>query len=602
MQLHPIDMAVREHESFRDAERQRFLAEASHLLSSTLDFTETLRRLARLAVPRIADWCAIHIADTNGRLNVVEVAHADPAKVRIALELRRLFPPNPQDPRGVYAVLHSGRSEYRREITDEMIESADLDPEQRRMLRQLGLRSSMTVPLRARGRNLGVITFVSSESGRLFDNDDVAFAEDLAVRAAFAVDNARVYQVAKKRQKEEAALRRATEAVTATFSVEEIIQQIANSALEATDADGSFVERIVDANVKVVAVAGDLHPKLGDELPYDGSIAQRVIELAQPQILQSGEMPHQLPGMLAQTQAQASALFVPLVDAGEAIGALILLRNETREAFSRDEAERAHSFGNLAALAFRKVHLLEDTERRREELEQVIKSRSRLMRGFTHDLKNPIGAADGHAALLQDGLLGELSEQQLRSVARIRETLKNALKLIDDLNEFARAETGRLELSIVPVQLIEIVREVGEQYRGAAEQAGLVVDLELNPIPLFPSDDDRIRQILGNLVSNAVKYTEHGGRVVLRCEQRPNQAGDCIVVDVEDTGMGIPEDKLHLLFEEFARIEPNARPGVGLGLAISRRVARALGGDITVRSKKGEGSIFTLWLPNKPLS
>ena len=594
-------MTVSEQDSVRDAERQRFLAEASHLLSSTLDFTETLRRLARLAVPRMADWCAIHLVDGDGRLEVVEVAHADPAKVKIALEVRRRFPPNPDDPNGAYAVLRSGRSAYVREVTDEMLDAIIRDPEQRALLEQLGVRSWMTVPLRARGRSLGVITFVSSESGRLFDNDDVAFAEDLAVRAAFAVDNARVYQLAKKRQKEEAALRRATEAVTATFGVGEIIQQIASSALEATDADGSYVERIVGTRVQIVAVAGEVHPQLGDEAPYQGSVAQRVIELSQPEILTLGEMPYQLPGMLAQTHRHASALFVPLVDAGEAIGALILLRQESRERFTRDEAERAHSFGNLAALAFRKVHLLEDTERRREELEQVSKSRSRLMRGFTHDLKNPIGAADGHAALLQEGYLGELSEQQLRSVVRIRESLKNALKLIDDLNEFARAETGRIELTVVPVQLPEIVREIGEQYRAAAEQAGLVMDLEINRVPLIQSDDDRIRQILGNLVSNAVKYTESGGRVMLRCAPRPNEVGDCIVVDVEDTGIGIPEDRQHLLFEEFARVEPNVRPGVGLGLAISRRLARALGGEITVRSRGGEGSTFTLWLPNRPL-
>ncbi|HEY0809968.1 MAG TPA: hypothetical protein VGD49_07385, partial [Longimicrobiales bacterium] len=107
-------MTVSEQDSLRDAERQRFLAEASHLLSSTLDFTETLRRLARLAVPRVADWCAIHLVDNDGRLEVVEVAHADPAKVKTALEVRRRFPPKPDDPNGAYAVLRSGRSAYAR--------------------------------------------------------------------------------------------------------------------------------------------------------------------------------------------------------------------------------------------------------------------------------------------------------------------------------------------------------------------------------------------------------------------------------------------------------------------------------------------------------
>lgn len=583
----------------RDAERQRFLAEASHLLSSTLDFTEILQHLARLAVPRIADWCAIYIADGRGVLQPVEVAHANAAKVELAMEMRRRFPPSPQDRHGAYEVMRTGRSEFVREITADLIAAAGLDVQQLEMLRELGLRSVMAVPLRARGRTFGVIQFVSAESGRLFDTDDVAFAEDLAVRAAFAADNARLYQLAEKRHREEAALRRATEAVTATFTEDEIIQQIATSALEATDADGSYVERIIDGEVQVVAVAGTMHPEIGARAAYEGSVAERVLEIGQPELVRwQPEQPTPMPGTFAQTYAQSDALFVPLVDAGEAIGALVLLRASSRESFTADEIERAHTFGNLAALAFRKVHLLEDSERRRTELEHVVKSRSRLMRGFTHDLKNPIGAADGHASLLEDGLLGQLTEEQLRSIGRIRASLANGLKLIDDLNEFARAETGRLELKLVPTQIMEVAREIGEHYRPIAEQNGIMVDLELARAPIIMTDDDRVRQVLGNLMSNALKYTSAGGRVCIRTGVRATEGSQqCAIIEVQDTGIGIPEDKLHLIFEEFERIDPSVKPGVGLGLAISQRIANALGGTITVKSTRGEGSTFTVWLP-----
>lgn len=587
------------HDVQRDAERQRFLAEASHVLSSTLDFTKTLQHLARLAVPRIADWCAVYAVDSHGVLQPVEVAHTDPAKVELAMEMRRRFPPSRHDRHGAYEVLRTGHSEFVREISSELMAEAKLEPQQLDMLRELGLRSVMTVPLRARGRTFGVIQFVSAESGRLFDIDDVAFAEDLAVRAAFAADNARLYQMAEKRHTEEAALRRATEAVTASFSVDEIIQQIASSALEATDADGSYVERIIDGEVQVVAVAGDMHPEVGERTPYRGSVAERILDIGQPELVRSlAESPAPLPGTFAQTHAHSGALFVPLVDGGEAIGALVLLRAPAREPFTQDEAERAHTFGNLAALAFRKVHLLEDSERRRTELEQVIKSRSRLMRGFTHDLKNPIGAADGHASLLEDGLLGNLSEDQQRSVQRIRASLANALKLIDDLNEFARAETGRLELRPAPTQIMEIAREIAEQYRPIAEQAGISIDLELARVPIITTDDDRVRQVLANLLSNAIKFTSSGGRVCLRAYvDAADDSDHCVIIEIEDTGIGIPEDRMHLLFEEFERIDPAVKPGLGLGLAISQRIAHALGGRITARSKRGEGSTFTLWLP-----
>jgi signal transduction histidine kinase len=582
----------------READRQRFLAEASHLLSSSLDYTETLQRLAQLAVPRIADWCAIYIIDAQGRLEPVEVAHPNAEHRKRGLEMRRRHPPDPAADYGAYHVLRTGRSELMREVTAEMIRASNLPAEQVDVLEQLGFRSAMTVPLRARGRTFGVIQFVSAESGRLFNHEDLAFAEDFAARAALAIDNARLFQLSKRRQREEAALRAATEAVTATFSVDEIIRQVATSAIAATDADGSFVERILGEEVEVVAVGGRLHPQVGERAPFDGSIAQRLVETNQPElILQLSEEPQPLPAVFGKMEKNARALFVPLVNGGEAIGALVLLRDPHREPFTRDEAERAHTFGNLAALAFRKVHLLQDSERRREELEQVIRSRSRLMRGFTHDLKNPIGAADGHAALLEDGLLGQLSDEQLHSVRRIRASLHNGLKLIDALNEFAKAETGRIEIKPVPVQLMEIARELGEQYRGIAAQKELAVDLELHKVPIITSDEDRIRQIIGNLLSNAVKFTNAEGRITIRTAVRSHKDGECVIAEVEDTGIGIPGDKMHLLFEEFERIDPSVKPGLGLGLAISRRVARALNGEITVRSERGRGSTFTLWLP-----
>jgi signal transduction histidine kinase len=117
-----------------------------------------------------------------------------------------------------------------------------------------------------------------------------------------------------------------------------------------------------------------------------------------------------------------------------------------------------------------------------------------------------------------------------------------------------------------------------------------------------PGDSDRVRQILGNLVSNAVKYTPAGGSIEVKTGIRKsdNEFGgtQCVVVDVVDSGIGIPEDKLDVLFKEFERIDPMVKPGAGLGLAISRRIARLLGGDVTVRTQRGAGSTFTLWLPD----
>jgi PAS domain S-box-containing protein len=178
----------------KDAElRQRFLAEAGQLLASTLDYEQTLERVARMIVPRLADWCGIDMVDEQGHLMHVAVAHVDPAKVELAEQLRERYPPDMDASTGVPAILRGGPSELYREIPDEMLAASAVDEEHLRIIREVGIRSGMAVPMRLGGQTLGVISFVTAESGRVFDDDDLAFAEDLALRAATAVQNARLY-------------------------------------------------------------------------------------------------------------------------------------------------------------------------------------------------------------------------------------------------------------------------------------------------------------------------------------------------------------------------------------------------------------------------
>jgi signal transduction histidine kinase len=183
----------------------------------------------------------------------------------------------------------------------------------------------------------------------------------------------------------------------------------------------------------------------------------------------------------------------------------------------------------------------------------------------------------------------------------VRRSIGAAVGLIDDLVELARAEAGQLEIRQEAVDLGALVLEVVEEHRAQARNKGLEVEvLREEQIPALRSDRARIRQVLGNLLSNAVKFTLHGKvAVVARYTERGSAPGsdDWAVVDVSDTGPGIPEDKQHLLFEEFLRLEPSATSGSGLGLAISQRVVETLGGRITLRSSVGSGSTFTLWLP-----
>jgi signal transduction histidine kinase len=169
-----------------------FLAQASAELAGVADYQTTLDRIARLAVPQFADWCAIDLLLPDGRLHRVAAAHVDPAKVHLAHELHRRYPPDPESPVGTWSVLRSGKGILVPVITEDVLEARASAPEPLEMLKQLGLRSYIGAPLNARGRTMGVLTFVTSESGRRYESEDLSLAEDLARRAAVAIENAQL--------------------------------------------------------------------------------------------------------------------------------------------------------------------------------------------------------------------------------------------------------------------------------------------------------------------------------------------------------------------------------------------------------------------------
>jgi PAS domain S-box-containing protein len=180
-------------EAERASDQLAFLAEASRALSSSLDYEKTLAKVARLAVPRLADWCGIDMIDESGSIKQLAVAHVDPAKVKLARRLRRRQPVRPDDPTGASAVIRTGRPELYPIIPEEMIEAVP-DPKIREIARSLQLRSAMILPLTVAGRTLGALTLVWSESERTYGAGDLELAEELARRAAQAIENARLYR------------------------------------------------------------------------------------------------------------------------------------------------------------------------------------------------------------------------------------------------------------------------------------------------------------------------------------------------------------------------------------------------------------------------
>jgi len=178
----------------RARERETFLARATEVLASSLDYELTVQTVADLAVPSFADWCVVQLASEEGAPRRIAVAHRDPDKIALAIRTQEEYPADPDAPTGVAAVLRTGQTEYVADITPDMIDAAARDDRHREMLRSLSMHSYISVPLIAAGRILGVLTLVGSEMRRSFQPDDVAFAEILAARAASAIENARLFR------------------------------------------------------------------------------------------------------------------------------------------------------------------------------------------------------------------------------------------------------------------------------------------------------------------------------------------------------------------------------------------------------------------------
>jgi len=209
------------------AERAEFLSKASTLLASSLDYSATLNSLAQLAVPKLADWCSVSVIETPGKMERIAVAHSDPARLAMAKEYNRRFPPDLAAPGGVGEVLRSGKPMLVAEVTDAMLRSAVRNDEQYQALTAVGMKSVLIVPLMSRDTALGALTLVTAESGRILGAADLRLAEALSMRAAIAIDNARLYQAmsvatgeAQLRQEELRIVQQAAKVVSWSFDPE----------------------------------------------------------------------------------------------------------------------------------------------------------------------------------------------------------------------------------------------------------------------------------------------------------------------------------------------------------------------------------------------
>jgi PAS domain S-box-containing protein len=518
----------------RTEQAQDFLLRAGAALGASLDYRRTLHAVASLAVPEIADWCAIDLRESDGRIRPLALTHADPAKVTFATELMERYPPDPNAATGVPRVIRSGETELIAEITEEMLEQAAVDELHLDLIRELGLRSYLCVPLAVRDEVVGAITLVAAESGRRFEDSDVRVAEELARRAATAIDNARLYRQANERAQAAGVLAAIGDGVVLV------------------DAD-----RIVRLwNTAATAITG---------IPREGVVGSQLVEIW-PGFAES------LPRVpIGSSGSPVPAETIPVEGSGREIWLSV--------SGVEFEAGTVYAFRDLT-----EEHAL---ERMRQDLVATV----------SHELRTPLAAIYGSALTLRRSDLDLDAALQGKLLEVISDEASRLAVIVNDLLLASQLDSGTLRVKIGRCDVRELVLDAVESVRGRLpERVRLDFADPGGDLPAVAADEGQLRQVVANLIDNAVKYSPDGGDVSIKLEH----ADRSVRFSIADRGLGVPPGERARIFEKFYRLDPAMTRGIGgtgLGLYICRELLRRIDGRIWVEPNDGQGSVFHVEVP-----
>ena len=446
---------------------------------------------------------------------------------------------------------------------------------------------------------------------------------------------------------------RITEAVSRETAVAAALDVLVVGVRDALVADTVAVMLVEESSEGPVLVmhawrgrAPDMAPS---RIPVGRGVLGRIAERGESMVLDDVQRLGDVPGTVGSDQI-VSLLGVPVVDQGRLIGvlytgsklkhrfddddrhllelvaasagptiararladALDLYRRQLESQTTELEATASELELTVAALRRANAELAATAEAARGAqvaAEAANRAKSAFLATMSHELRTPLNAILGYAALLLDGLAGALAPAQRDFVERTRVSGRHLLGLVEEVLDIAKVEAGQMRVEVGPVSASRVINAAVALVRPQAAGAGVAIDATscVSVFGEMAGDERRVRQILLNLLANAVKFTRPAGRVTLRCERFEGKAkfaagplGSWMCLAVTDTGIGIEAEHLETIFEPFVQLDAShtrARGGTGLGLAISRRFARLMGGDITVASRIGQGTTFTLWLP-----
>jgi len=288
-------------------------------------------------------------------------------------------------------------------------------------------------------------------------------------------------------------------------------------------------------------------------------------------------------------------LTIPLLGVDRIVGALVVRRRRPGE-FPKDTVELLQTFAAQSVLAIQNARLFHEIEQKSRELEIASQHKSQFVANMSHELRTPLAAMLGYAELMQEGIYGELPEKSLPILTRIRSNGKHLLGLINTVLDISKIEAGQFKLNLSEYALGSIVDTVIGATESLAATKKLAFKTEVaKGLPYGVGDEQRLTQVLLNLVGNAIKFTDTGEVVI-----SADAANGYFAVSVSDTGPGVPAEECESIFEKFRQVDSSntrAKGGTGLGLAIAREIVEMHGGRIWVESAMGQGSTFRMELP-----